>query len=229
MQQFEDAVTAAVRSMSESGAIQKIIEAKVGETVERVIGDAVRPYSDFGKALEKAVEGALKIDASQLGLAGYNHAVLEIVRRKLESAVMTAGAKQIEADLDRLLSGPVPAEISLSKLVDDFKEWARDDAHGDDYDSHVTVIVEPIKYSSRWIYFDKGAEKSWYDCAFSLLVREDGTLSSARIGRNKDVTNTLFLGELAGFERTLFQMHTAKTRIVVDTEEPDTWQPEREW
>jgi len=47
---------------------------------------------------------------------------------------------------------------------------------------------------------------------------------------NQDVSKKLFIGPLYGFERTLFQFYTAKTRLVIDVDpsEIDLSYPERD-
>src|SRR4051812_9474145 len=116
MKELENAVTAAFRGMVSSGKLNQIIEKKIGETVEDVIGSALRPYSDFGKSLSTAVQGALHIDANKLALPGYNEIVLQIVKKKLEHGLEVIGKERLEKDLEHLLSGGVPQEITISKL-----------------------------------------------------------------------------------------------------------------
>lgn len=221
MDQFNDAVVAAVQKMHEDGSFKTIIEEQVAKTVRDVVGNAVRSYGPFGKQLEKAVTEALAVDTTHLGLGGYNQIVLEIVRRKIEGAFLTVAKEQLEADMAALLSARAPSKITITNLYRNLTAWAREHHAGCGAWGRPTLIVESSQYSSRWLYMDPKSGLDKYGCAIHALVRdEDGTVASLRIS-GKDVSKTLFAGSLYEFEADLFRLYTAKVPIEFDVEDAD--------
>jgi hypothetical protein len=225
MKEFEDAILVAFRGMVSSGKLSQIIEKKVEETVDSVVDSALRTYSDFGKSLSQAVEGSLSIDKNKLALPGYNEIVLQIIKKKLEHAIETIGKERLEKDLENLLSAAAPKEIMVSDLVEQFKSWVREDLYRNDHDDRITYIEEKSQYGGGWIYLDPKAKREKYSCQFRLGYGSDGEIFSATIS-GQDAGKKIFLGGLHGFERTLFQIYAAKTQVIIDTKEPDIYQPE---
>jgi hypothetical protein len=224
MKQFEDVVLQSIRHLSESGKLETMIQTKIEKTVEDIVENALRSYSEFGRNLEKAIQETLKVDLSQLGLPGYNNIVLGIVQRKLGALIETMGAQQLEKDLENLLGTSAPEVIKLSELVEKFKEWVRSDNEA--CDDAVTAILEKSQYRSYWLYLDKDSNTTKYSCAIQLGIGEDGKLFSVTL-RGTDVKKDLFMGNLYGFERDMFFMHAAKTRVIVDTEYLEETHPNR--
>jgi hypothetical protein len=219
MKELESAIVAAFTKMAETGAIQAIIEKKIEKTVDEILGDALRSYSDFGKNLSEVIKGAMNVDLRQLGLVGYNDIVLKIVKAKLDHSMEVFGKAQIEKYLEELLKCP-PAEIKLSELVEQLKE-----AHSDDERYECTCIVEWGK-SDGWgrVYLDKNGDKRKYDCEHSLSFTKEGEIYSFSI-EGRDPSKKIFCGPFYGFERTLFQMYAAKTRLIVDEDDVEIHYP----
>lgn len=216
---LEKLVQDSLKGMFESGKIVEIIDKHTEALVNGVVRDALSTYSEFGKQLSASLSEALKVDVGSIGLPEYNHIVLAIVRRKLEHAIEETGRKQIETDLAAMLSHPVPAEITLTKFIDDFKEWAREDRGIEEYEEgEVTAFLDEKKYSSQWLYLSRNANTEMFRCDFGILIGEDGKMRAVHF-HGKDSEKSLFLGRLHGFERTVFHMHVAKTRIIVDGHE----------
>jgi hypothetical protein len=219
MKEFEQAVAAAVSNMVASGKLTEIIEGKVAKTVDDIVGDALRQYSDFGKGLKDAVVKAVAFDAEELGLAGYNQIVLEIVRRKINGSIFEAGAKQIEADMEKLLAADSAAEITITKLYQDLAEFARD-CNGCEKHQRPTMHIGENSYGYRHVYMDGKPNQEKYGCAFSMMVGGNGKVTNLRLC-GRDAGKTLFVGSLNAFEETLFRLYVAKATIIVDIEDVD--------
>ena len=220
---LEQHVTDAVRELVTSGKLKVMVEAHVAKMLDSILGDALRSYGDIGKQIEAAVKQALAIDPAQLGLTGYNLTVLAIVKQKLDAAIEKVGVEKLSKDMDELLGTNAPVEIKLSKLIEEFKEWA---AGQSGTGSRCTIIFEESSYGSRWLYLDKDARKGMYECQFSMLISDkdgaggtcttNGTVPIICRIEGRDPKQTFIMGKLYGFERTLFQMYAAGTRVVVD-------------
>lgn len=222
MKELETAITAAFTKMAETGAIQKIIEQKIEKTVEDILGDLLRSYSDFGKGLKETIQNSLNVDLRELGLAGYNDIILKIVKTKLDASMEVFGKEQIEKDLEELLKSP-PAEIKLSELVEQLKEGHEDEDH---YQCTCIVAWSDTDGYGR-VYLHEDGEKSKSQCSYELAFAKNGRIYSFSI-EGRDPSKKIFCGPFYGFERTLFQMYTAKTRLIIDEDDVDIYYPGRD-
>lgn len=209
------AARAAMAKLVVSGKIEQMIEAQLTKTIADLIGEQMRSYSDFGKALAGHIKQAIAFDPDRSSLTEYNATVAHIVNRKL-SEQLALGAEHIGKVMDQILETP-PAEIKLSQLVEDFKVWAVEDHRFERGQEHVTVKLEPkSQYGSRWLRMDPRATvRSEYDCMFTCLVTEAGTIGALRF-EGRDPKKDVFLGGYYGFERTLFQLHARASKLVID-------------
>jgi hypothetical protein len=219
MEQLDRVVATAFSKIAESGAIEAAIEKQLTDTISSIIKEQMRSYSDFGKALEEQVKASLQVDFSTLKLPGYNDFILKIVRAQVDANVNNQVAAQVEAQMKDLLVS-APAEITLTKLVEDFIECKPDGCSCDGSDQ-TTLHLDEQRHGSRWVRLDKNAHKSEYECEISFLVTvETGKIGALRVGK-REVDKTLFIGSIYGFERDLFQMYAAGTKLIIDAEPDD--------
>jgi hypothetical protein len=229
MEQLQQAVNDAFGRVLSSGAVEAAIEKNIAETIQSIVRDQLRAYSPFAKALEEQVAKALQVDFSRVDLPSYGQLVLNIVRRLVEAETDKQLAKTIEPRLKELLVG-APEEVSLQQLVTQFIEHSANDFCNDHASSNerITLIVTPMEYGSRWVYMDARQGREKYSCDISFLIsRDTQKISALRLDR-READKTLFIGPLYGFERTLFQMHAAGTRLTGLDEDIETTYPERD-
>lgn len=221
---LEESILRAVGNVVESGKIEAAIEARIEKTILSVIDDLLGGYgSEFAKQVRASVTKSLEI-SGELDLPSYNDVILKIVRAKVQGLTMDSIQKHVAAQLEEFLT-PAPEAITLSKLVNEFikyvKERRRHDCTCHTYDRisfHIDGSESARGY--RHIYLDEQAEKGRFQCDISLGTNAAGQVYSVNI-RNAEGTNKLFAGPFYGFERMLFQMHAAKTKIVFDVEASD--------
>jgi hypothetical protein len=232
MQELQQAVANAFANVVAAGTIEKAIEEKLSKTITSIIDDELRSYSDFGKSLHEHVKASMAVDFSNLGLPGYNDLILKIVRRQVEAQVNATIAAQIEPQLTELLS-PAPAEITLTQLIAEFIK-DRSDYHGCSCDSpdQITLIVEGSESVDGYhhIYLDEEEGKSKYSCAIQIATNKESEVYSLKID-DRDPKKALFVGPLYNFERRVFQMYAAGTKLIVDGNEDsiDTHYPGRDY
>lgn len=231
MQDMTNAVAAAFQNIVASGAIEKAIEENIAKTVSSAIKQQLESYSDFGKKLSDHVKSALQVNFDDLGLSGYNDLILKIVRAQVDAHVGNVLAKQVEEQMAKLLQ-PAPAEIKLSELIKDFIERNKPDGCECGGSDQISLHIEESRYGSRWIGLDKEEGKSEYSCEIRFAVSEsDGKIFGLRLD-GKEADKTLFVGPIYGFERSLFQMYAAGTKVVVDgdsADDFDTYYPGRDY
>jgi hypothetical protein len=223
MTDISAAVAAALGKIVDSGKIEAAIDNEIQKTIAEVIHNQLRPYSDFGKALEAKLKAALDIERlNTIGVGGYNAIVLELLQRKIGPMIHTLGATQIDETLTKLLA-PAPAEKKLSELVEEFKENIREDyTLPKDRGSEITVEVEQLQYG-RVVALDRRPSRSRHSCELCFHVRQDGHIHHLRyLPRAYDQScHHVFIGEYYGFERTLFQLHACRTKLVMDVNAVD--------
>lgn len=214
MKELEEQVVKAFRTMVESGQLEKSIQEKVARTVNEVLDESLKSWSPFGKALKEHVATQLNVDFRALGLGGYNDLVLSVIRSKLDSLIDATWKADLEKGMEDLLRGG-PSEIKLSELMAELKETYSYDASQKGWE-HATCIVESKEgiSSLRWVHFDPEPQTQTYRCRFRMLVHADGTSPSVSV-EGKEIQSDL-LDRCHGFTRTLFQLRTAKTKIIFD-------------
>lgn len=214
MQELQNVVSTAFANIVASGAIEKAIEAKLEKTITEAIDNELRSYSDFGKAISDGVKRSLQVDFDNLGIPGYNDLILKILRQKLDANLSTALTAGIEEQMAELLA-PAPTEITLEDLVDALKK--DETRHGSPPDERITLIVEQDEHYSSMqftmVYLDRVAVSDKRSCSHRIHLC-DGKILGIHIDR-KDADKTLFVGPLFGFEKRLFQMYAAGTKLIV--------------
>lgn len=226
MQEMKEAVASAFERLIAVGAIEKAIQERLEKTVTETIREELGSYSDFGKQLKEQVKDALQVDFSKLGIPGYNDFILKIIRRQVEADVSNTIAQHIEKQVTDLLA-PAPGEIKLSELVAQFIEANKPDGYSCSCDdpSRITLNVEESQYGSQWISLDKESGKDRYSCSIRFAVsNDDGKIFALRVD-GQEIAKTLFVGDMYRFERSIFQMHVAGTKLIVDGDENsiNTW------
>lgn len=214
MEDLKSAVSTAFANVVASGAIEQAIEKQLADTIGSLIKAELREYSDFGKAIKDRVQQAIGVDLKRLDLPSYNDLILQILHRQVDGIMRSEVAQQLESNMAKLLE-QAPAEITLDKLIEQFIEANKEDKEGQDF----TLLIER-KYGSTYICLDEDAGKSEYNCDFRLAIDKDGQVYSLMLGA-KDVAKTIFMGPFYNFERTLFQLYAAKSKVIV----PDGAEP----
>ena len=213
MKELEQIVQHALAQMAESGQFNKIVEAMVHKSVEEIISQCFNYGGPFQKQLAEAINKNIHIDFSHLGLAGYNQTLLNIIKAKLDSSIVQFAQKQISEGLDQLFATP-PAEIKLSELVELYKKYLAED----DRDKEMEINAKVIR--------SEGCDGYWrlkldgvpnkYGKQFEIACDNKGNIYSISAPYHGDLTKALFAGPFYGFERALWQMYAAKTKLVID-------------
>jgi hypothetical protein len=230
MIEIETAVADAARRMVEDGRLAKLVAENVEATVAKIVKDAVGQYSTFGKSLEEAVAASLRIDPGQLGLPAYNQTVLAVVKQTLDQQLELVGRDKIKKDLERLLGTDAPAEMKLSELVELYRREMQENLEGQS-EGRITAAFGRDDYSRdlssfRWFYLHDGALKADrvpYESDIQMLFRSGGEIACARV-KGVDPKKDIMLGQAGrvGFEKTLFRLYAAGTKIIIDAEEFET-------
>jgi hypothetical protein len=208
MKELKQLVSEAFDRIVASGAIEQAIEKKLTDTITSAIDEQLRSYSDFGKDVKEQVAKAIGVDLSLAGLPTYGHLVTEIIRRQVEAQMHGEFAARLEKDIAALLA-PAPAEISLEALVEEFIKAHEEGREGRKF----TLLIEDDGCGFQYVYLDPSERTDKYSCNYRIGVHK-GEVFSLNFGR-QDVQKNLFIGPLGGFEKLLFQLFHAKSKLAI--------------
>jgi hypothetical protein len=154
-----------------------------------------------------------------LGLPGYNDFILKVIRKQVDAGINNVLAQQAEEQMKSLLSPP-PTEIKLTDLVKQFIEANQSSDCSCDGSDGISLHIRASERGWHWIALDEDEGKSEYNCDNRFGVSPDGGIFAFTF-KEKDPAKTLFIGSIYGFARSLFQMHVAGTKLIVDCSDAD--------
>lgn len=210
--------------LQKDGYVEKIVKNQLEETIQDIIKDSFRSWSDFGKELKQQVQEQMQFNLDKLDIPSYNQVILNVIKSELERSVHEEGAKRIQENIQEIL-GTSKEEYKLSELIKEIVEQdcELNELEYDDY-KEITVIVED-KYGSKYIYIDPEEDKTWYSCKYQLVLDDDMTVRRAEIGE-KSFDNKVIMGGLFGADATIFKMWTRKAKLIIDDYETSFTNPE---
>ncbi|WP_059048704.1 hypothetical protein [Paenibacillus senegalimassiliensis] len=211
-------------ALKDEGYVENIVRKKLERTIDEVIEDTLRSYSDFGKALKQQVQEQMQFNLDRLDIPSYNQVILNVIKGELERSVHEEGAKRIQESIQEVL-GTSKEEYKLSELIEEIVEQdcELNELDYEDY-KEITVIIED-KYSSKYVYIDPEEDKSWHRCKYQIVLDEDATVRRAEIG-DKSFDNKVIMGGLYGADATIFKMWTRKAKLIIDDYETSFTNPE---
>jgi len=219
MQQLQDAITTHFQTMVESGKLDEIIATKVESLIEDALGDALRSYSDFGKAFKESLKGILTFDLDKMQIGKYNELVAEIVKTKLGDHLEGKWKDDFEAYLDTLLSGG-PPEMKLSELLKELVRMNEDEAREEGHE-YAKMEVGKSEYGTvdvaMWPW-ETDRYASRYTAPYRLRIDKEGRVWSIELGNEErdETPSPLELRSRWRFEAQLFRLRTAQTKVVID-------------
>ncbi len=214
-----DIATRIVADYLTTPAGQATAQAAINKVLGAAVDSALGYGSEFRKQVDAAMAKALQL-TSDIEIASYNDAILKVVERQLEGATTDAIERQVAGRMKELLA-PVPAEIKLSELVRQYKEFVKDKMDSGclcSGDSSITFVHDQKTegYSKDFDYYglDDEPGKQYRQCDIRFGVYK-GSLFTLTF-ENAEVEKRLFVGPLYGFHRLLFQLKAANAKIVLD-------------
>lgn len=211
-------ISAAVAAKLTPEFIDKEVNSRVEKLVIECIDRALRIYGEAGKAIEKAVEDALRVD--RIDLPSYGATVSKMVTAAIEHRTAEVIQGRLKQDVEDLLK-LAPKTVKISELAEALLEPHKSDGA---YGEVTTFIIEESEYSHRWLYLDDEnvyAERDKFRCKYRLMVSEDGKIASAYIG-DRAAKAEHWIGRSYGFEQRLRAYVACGTVVEFDTEYPCT-------
>lgn len=202
-------------------------QAAAKKCIVRVLDSAIESATGYNSAFRKRVDAAMAraIQVPEgIEIESYNDAILKIIALQVEHATKDAIERQVAERMKGLLA-PIPEEIKLSELVEKYREYLKERldggcvCHGD---GRMTFGEHSEGYKAdefRYFHLDSEPNKDRHRCDIRFGIYK-GKMFSLTF-QSGDVEKQLFVGQLYGFHRLLFQLKAAQTKIVVDCEPGD--------
>lgn len=220
MDQLKDAVKVAFDNIVASGAIEAAIEEQIGKAVTSAIKDQIGGYnSDFSKKINERVKALIDVNLDEIDLPSYRQLIADIIKKRVGAVMTTEFTEKLDKDISELLQ-PAPAEITLENLLEEFKD-SKKDAHNA-YElsgNRFTLIIERNERLDGYmdVYLDEEPHKEKYSCDIHLRIKDAGEVWGLKLNGD-DLKSKIFVGPMFNFEKRLFQMYTAKTRLIIEAD-----------
>lgn len=211
MSDTTDLINKAVAEVMTPDFVKNQVATRVQKLVVEAVDDALRSYSGIGKQIKEAVKASLEVN--DLNLPSYGLLVTGMIEKQVKDHAGALIDARLAEDIRELLN-IAPAEIKLSEIAKGMIEGRHDDGYGE----VITVIVERNDYGTAWLYLDEEqhhTSRDKYQCQHSLLLNQDGTISSARIDK-RDLKDTQNIGRCYGLADRIRAYYAAGTKIVLD-------------
>lgn len=220
---IQEQVQSALNNIVASGTIEEIITKKVEKTIEDILTDSLRSYSDFGKKLEEVIKQSLQIDLSKISTIGYQQIVVDIVKQKLQEATLNHISEPIEKALNEVIAPFEKRTYKLSEIIEKYKEHQWDSS--DDDEMEISFHVEESSYGSIHIGFDKENDKKKYNCEYQFSIDKKGNnIYSFEIKGWKSQKGDLRSSSIHGeFDHFIFNLYASQCPIEIDENWVETY------
>ncbi len=213
MDELKQAVAKAFDNVVASGAIEAAIEKQLASTIVRAIEEQFSSYGDFSKAIKAKVSELVQINLAEIDMPSYSDVVGKIIKRQVEASMKGPFAVKLEENIASLLE-VAPAEITLEKLIDSFAEHNKDYCgDGRMWGKPFTLHIDDSRNTFIDVYLDKDERTPMRDCEIKFSVYDD-KVYNVKFG-SKDMETALFTGAIYNFERELFQLFTAQSKLII--------------
>lgn len=248
MKDFSSAVNSALQAMIDNGKFEAIIQEKLEKTVESAISEALKSYSDFGKALGEHIKNSLQVNLENVNLQEYGHTVVKMVEGLVNQHVQESARGKLLEQLNELFETP-PQQITLQQLFDAYKADEEDQAHCDGTE-YCGLVVEKSDHGFVYVGFNPSDRKDNYKSYSSAFQERVTKVNECEIqlhfskgkngdgyeirwisfGGHKAETTKYFMPTLLNnTSRRLFQMYCSGTLVMIDSLDADDYERSYSW
>ena len=218
--QIEEVAKQKLDLMIIDGTVEKMIEKHLTKTLDGVLEDMFRLWSDFGKKLKEVINDKMNINLDQLNIDEYSAIVCKIIEKEVDNTIIAHATGQIQQHIKDVVNRLDKTEWKLSELVNKYAqhvgEWQEDE---------VALEVEE-KYSSLWVSIGKKGKKGY---SWSSASSNDYEMKLLLDLKTKKVQNAWWQGtathpiadKLYGIQVFLMQLWMNQCTVVIDINEND--------
>lgn len=173
MKELNGLIIARMNNMTESGAIQQLIDKQLEDSVKEILKDSLRSYSDFGKAIKEKLSESLAGAVEKVTFPEYNKFISDAVVECVSSHMGAEVVAGIQENLKEILQ-PVPKQIGGTEFLERlgrFFEFESNCVESDDglyispkwnMNDDETAIYMSVDGEFKVTFYDFKKDGSWY-------------------------------------------------------------------
>lgn len=216
-------VNDALVKLEEEKFIEQVVQKRLEKTIEDIIDDTFRSWSDFGKNLKEHINNNLNIDLKNLKLQEYNTLVLKAVQEELDKNITVQGIDKIKESVNEMLNDVKP-EYELSEIISKLKDENIKEEYEYDEDDQIDLIIEEASYGYVHIYMQNQQDSGYssylsgnskYSYDYQIDLDKEGKPYSVKF-KGKEIDTKKICGGLYGLDRLLFKIYASGSKIILD-------------
>lgn len=221
---LKDVIEKQLKEIIESGVIENKIKETLTKSIESIIVDSLKDWSDFGKGLKEKLSKSFNLDLSRLTIPEYGSMMLSYIKDEIDLHMKNETNKTLKKSISNFFKPLEKDEYNLSDIVDGFKEMVKNENMNSqdilEESIEITCIVKGDGSAYVDLYLDEGENKEKYQCDWHIRINENGIWHiQTPYGELHKTRNTI----LSPFERLLFQMYSQKIKINNDSDKIETY------
>ena len=230
MKELNDIVVAQCDDLIKTGAVEEMIRKSLEKSVASSIEDALRSYSDFGKALSNHIQESLQVSLDQLNLDQYNQTILKMIEGFYAEELKENAKERLLTQLNKLFQ-PAPDSIGLQDIVTSYIEKIH---HLDREDAEqIVLIIKHTEYGFTHIGLNpkprsySGPITDIHECEVQISIHNK-ELSWVDWSNGRRGSREFIPTPTNSFARRLYQMYCHGTKIEIpslDADDYDTYYP----
>jgi RNase P/RNase MRP subunit POP5 len=142
-----------LKNIVEDGRLEAMVEKQLVSTMQSIIGDVFRDYSDFGKELKKVLQEKMQVNLDNIALGTYNNMVCRVIEESM-TGILEEKKDAVKKTITSLLQLPEKKEWKLSEIVAKYRESLYEYPE-------VVINIEETEYGHTWANIGEKEKKSY--------------------------------------------------------------------
>jgi len=220
MKELNAVVVAKMESMANSGKIEEMLETQLESTIQELVNDSLKSYSDFGRVVGEKIKESMATAARHVSIPEYNLFISEIIESKYREHLDIEAASHIKELIGDLFDS-VPKESKFSDLIEIIrKEWEGEcqehnkeeiEIEVEEGDQRMEVTINHPEYDWKTIKFTMynfghNGKDTWH----IGYIREGDTSISGPLAKAGMCSENL--------TSKIYQFYARETEFAADTE-----------
>lgn len=173
MKELNELIIARMNNMTESGAIQQLIDKQLEDSVKEILKDSLRSYSDFGKAIKEKLSESLAGAVEKVTFPEYNKFISDTVVGCVSAHMNEHVVAGIQEQIKEVLQ-PVPKEITGEKFLSELGRFFDHDSTGVEFEdgpyilpewgmnTDATAVYMKVEDQFKVTFYDHKKSGNWY-------------------------------------------------------------------
>lgn len=206
-------------ALIENGTVDAILEKRLTSTLESVVADIFKDYSEFGKDLKKVLSEKMAVNLNELKLDRYSSLVMQSIEKILVGTALEGTLANIQNHVKSLVETLDKKTWKLSEIIQKYM-----DGQISETSDAVYCAGEP-SYNSIWLEIGEkretrshGSSKQEYEIRM-LIDEKTGVVHNVWYKGNS--LSVLQVDKAYMFEAFLIQLWASQCTIEIDDDQAD--------